>query len=175
MQRTFNPLNSERYRSGPPSQTSQRSSRFHKPAPPRASLGSATTFCKPRGPTGVRPGSHSARLQPVQVRLSLGFFNHLTRARDCNTDVSICKSPAQIFYGLQALQRCSGLLNRRARGGTVAAHHLDYLARGHSLTSKAPHSQCEVRDATSRGSTNFALMQKLLTSFVMKLFRGRTG
>jgi hypothetical protein len=26
--------------------------------------------------------------------------------------------------GLQALQRCSGLLNRRARGSTVATHHL---------------------------------------------------
>src|SRR5882724_8923535 len=25
--------------------------------------------------------------------------------------------------GLQALQRCSGLLNRRARGSTVATHH----------------------------------------------------
>jgi hypothetical protein len=27
------------------------------------------------------------------------------------------------FSGLQALQRCSGLLSRRARGSTVATHH----------------------------------------------------
>jgi hypothetical protein len=29
----------------------------------------------------------------------------------------------RVVSGLQALQRCSGLLNRRARGSTVAAHH----------------------------------------------------
>ena len=29
----------------------------------------------------------------------------------------------RVAFGLQALQRCSGLLNRRARGSTVAAHH----------------------------------------------------
>jgi hypothetical protein len=29
----------------------------------------------------------------------------------------------RVAIGLQALQRCSGLLNRRARGGTVATHH----------------------------------------------------
>ena len=28
-----------------------------------------------------------------------------------------------VAIGLQALQRCSGLLNRRARGSTVATHH----------------------------------------------------
>ena len=141
MQRTFNPLNSERYRSGPPSQTSQRSSRFHKPAPPRASLGSATTFCKPRGPTGVRPGSHSARLQPVQVRLSLGCFNHLTRARDCNKDASIRSPRPNYFYGLQALQRCSGLLNRRARGSTVATHHFPRPIRCCSSATAGPRRQ----------------------------------
>jgi hypothetical protein len=31
--------------------------------------------------------------------------------------------PADDHQGLQALQRCSGLLNRRARGSTVATHH----------------------------------------------------
>ena len=30
----------------------------------------------------------------------------------------------RVAFGLQALQRCSGLLNRRARGSTVATHHL---------------------------------------------------
>ena len=29
----------------------------------------------------------------------------------------------RVAIGLQALQRCSGLLNRRARGSTVATHH----------------------------------------------------
>ena len=29
----------------------------------------------------------------------------------------------RVANGLQALQRCSGLLNRRARGSTVATHH----------------------------------------------------
>jgi hypothetical protein len=29
----------------------------------------------------------------------------------------------RVAFGLQALQRCSGLLNRRARGSTVATHH----------------------------------------------------
>ncbi len=29
----------------------------------------------------------------------------------------------RVVSGLQALQRCSGLLNRRARGSTVATHH----------------------------------------------------
>jgi hypothetical protein len=33
----------------------------------------------------------------------------------------LCRRPP----GLQALQRCSGLLNRRARGSTVATHHLN--------------------------------------------------
>ena len=31
--------------------------------------------------------------------------------------------------GLQALQRCSGLLNRRARGSTVATHHFAEVAQ----------------------------------------------
>ena len=29
----------------------------------------------------------------------------------------------RVAFGLQALPRCSGLLNRRARGSTVATHH----------------------------------------------------
>ena len=32
-----------------------------------------------------------------------------------------------VHFGLQALQRCSGLLNRRARGSTVATHHFPRL------------------------------------------------
>ena len=29
----------------------------------------------------------------------------------------------RVVFGLQALQRCSGLLNRKARGSAVATHH----------------------------------------------------
>ena len=175
MQRTFKPLNSERYRSGPPSQTSQRSSRFHKPAPPGASPGSATTLCKPREPTGVRPGSHSARLQPVRVRLSLGFFNHLTRAPTAIRTLAPAV-PAQLLLWVASIAAMQRSLKPQSTGRHRGSSPFGLcIARGHSLTSKAPHSQCEVRDATSRGSTNFALMQKLLTSFVMKLFRSITG
>ena len=34
-----------------------------------------------------------------------------------------CRGPSERALGLQVLQRCSGLLNRRARGSTVATHH----------------------------------------------------
>ena len=35
----------------------------------------------------------------------------------------------RVYFGLQALQRCSGLLNRRARGSTVATHHFADVAQ----------------------------------------------
>ena len=35
----------------------------------------------------------------------------------------------RVAFGLQALQRCSGLLNRRARGSTVATHHFADVAQ----------------------------------------------
>ena len=37
----------------------------------------------------------------------------------------------RVAIGLQALQRCSGLLNRRARGSTVATHH--FRIRGETI------------------------------------------
>src|ERR1043166_733623 len=50
----------------------------------------------------------------------------------------------RVAIGLQALQRCSGLLNRRARGSTVATHHFadvaqqrQVLAHGHSAARGA--------------------------------------
>ena len=38
-------------------------------------------------------------------------------------------TPPSRRVGLQALQRCSGLLNRRARGSTVATHHFADVAQ----------------------------------------------
>ena len=35
----------------------------------------------------------------------------------------------RVAFGSQALQRCSGLLNRRARGITVATHHFADVAQ----------------------------------------------
>ena len=51
--------------------------------------------------------------------------------RDANTGVSqdftglvgAVQLRLRVAFGLQALQRCSGLLNRTARGSTVATHH----------------------------------------------------
>ena len=84
--------------------------------------------------------------------------------------------------GLQALQRCSGLLNRRARGSTVATHHfgggtwtekfmrslacparrIKLLPSASSSVSNAPVAQCierrasnaEVAGESPAGSTN---------------------
>ena len=60
-------------------------------------------------------------------------FIKLTTLSDANTgagqDLTGLAAAVQLRHrvaanlGLQALQRCSGLLNRRARGGTVATHH----------------------------------------------------
>ena len=85
--------------------------------------------------------------------------------------------------GLQALQRCSGLLNRRARGSTVATHHfgggtriekfmrslacparpIKLLPSASSSVSNAPVAQCierrasnaEVAGESPAGSANF--------------------
>ena len=55
----------------------------------------------------------------------------LTISRDANTGAgqgftdlaAAVQLRLRVAVGLQALQRCSGLLNRRARGSTVATHH----------------------------------------------------
>ena len=57
--------------------------------------------------------------------------------RDANTGVSqdftgltaVVQLHLRVAFGLQALQRCSGLLNRRARGSTVATHHFADVAQ----------------------------------------------
>src|SRR3989442_1185243 len=74
----------------------------------------------------------------------------------------------RVAIGLQALQRCSGLLNRRARGSTVATHHfgggtriekfmrslacparrIKLLPSASSSVSNAPVAQCIERRAS---------------------------
>ena len=57
----------------------------------------------------------------------------LTISRDANTGAgqgftdlaAAVQLRLRVAFGLQALQRCSGLLNRRARGSTVATHHFN--------------------------------------------------
>ena len=44
----------------------------------------------------------------------------------------------RVALGLQALQRCSGLLNRRARGSTVATHHFPRPNRCCSSAAAGP-------------------------------------
>jgi hypothetical protein len=66
-------------------------------------------------------------------------------------------------FGLQALQRCSGLLNRRARGGTVATHHFADVAQQRQqqfckLPGIAP------RECKSLRRPHFASVVKLLSS-----------
>ena len=48
-------------------------------------------------------------------------------------------------FGLQALQRCSGLLNRRARGSTVAAHHFKGAEVRLKNSGEVPQTPCARR------------------------------
>ena len=54
-------------------------------------------------------------------------FLYATRNPGAGQDITGLAAAVQlrlrVAVGLQALQRCSGLLNRRARGSTVATHH----------------------------------------------------
>jgi hypothetical protein len=67
------------------------------------------------------PGQQSFRQSAGKI-LRMGWFN-----RGSNPHV-----------GLQALQRCSGLLNRRARGSTVATHHFADVAQQRQVLAHAP-------------------------------------
>src|SRR5437879_9229186 len=67
-------------------------------------------------------------------------------------------------FGLQALQRCSGLLNRRARGSTVATHHFADVAQQRQqqfrkLPGALPHESANL----SIGSISASVV-KLLSS-----------
>ena len=61
---------------------------------------------------------------PDSVRLAFHFSRRDTGAGQGFTDLAAAvQLRLRVAFGLQALQRCSGLLNRRARGSTVATHH----------------------------------------------------
>ena len=70
----------------------------------------------------------------------------------------------RVSFGLQALQRCSGLLNRRARGSTVATHHFADVAQQRQqqfrkLPGALPHESASL----SIGSISASVV-KLLSS-----------
>ena len=61
---------------------------------------------------------------PDSVRLGFLLRDTNTGAGQDFTDLAAAvQLRLRVAAGLQALQRCSGLLNRRARGSTVATHH----------------------------------------------------
>ena len=112
---------------------------------------------------------------------------YATRNPGAGQDITCLAAAVQlrlrVAVGLQALQRCSGLLNRRARGSTVATHHfgggtriekfmrslacparrIKLLPSASSSVSNAPVAQCierrasnaEVAGESPAGSANF--------------------
>ena len=62
----------------------------------------------------------------------------------------------RVAVGLQALQRCSGLFNRRARGSTVATHHFASVVK--LLSSSA--SNGEFAGGSPAGCTNYGHVVK---------------
>ena len=116
----------------------------------------------------------SSTINPRMIRVP--FFKPLIRAdlgfRDANTgvgqDVTGLAAAVQlrlrVAFGLQALQRCSGLLNRRARGSTVATHHFADVAQQRQqqfrkLPGALPHESASL----SIGSISASVV-KLLSS-----------
>ena len=65
----------------------------------------------------------------------------------------------RVAIGLQALQRCSGLLNRRARGSTVATHHLqaDVAQQRQQQFRKLPGESPHESASLSAGSKSLML------------------
>ena len=67
---------------------------------------------------------------PDSVRLGFLLRDTNTGAGQDFTDLAAAvQLRLRVAAGLQALQRCSGLLNRRARGSTVATHHFADVAQ----------------------------------------------
>ena len=67
---------------------------------------------------------------PDSVRLGFLLRDTNTGAGQDITDLAAAvQLRLRVAVGLQALQRCSGLLNRRARGSTVATHHFADVAQ----------------------------------------------
>ena len=130
----------------------------------RALLSCPSTFPSESGPPAETPHGRSNGRVPDSVRL--GFF-FATRTpvpvRTSQAWLRWFNSAFAFAFGLQALQRCSGLLNRRARGGTVATHHFADVAQQRQqqfckLPGIAP------RECESLRRPHFASVVKLLSS-----------
>ena len=94
---------------------------------------------------------HFSRREPVPVRTSQNL-------------AAAVQLRLRVAFGLQALQRCSGLLNRRARGSTVATHHFADVAQQRQqqfrkLPGALPHESASL----SIGSISASVV-KLLSS-----------
>ena len=108
--------------------------RLGKPIPARDSLSSSIGVDRSRLWPSAR--TFQAGLQGATPRCSTNLrqgYGLASHSRDANTGASqdftglaaAVQLRLRVALGLQALQRCSGLLNRRARGSTVAAHHFE--------------------------------------------------
>src|SRR5436190_1748676 len=126
-----------------------------------------TSILVARGANGTtRCGVRSAqRADPTSI--------YATRNPGAGQDITGLAAAVQlrlrVAVGLQALQRCSGFLNRRARGSTVATHHfgvgtriekfmrsltcparrIKLLPSASSSVSNAPVAQCIERRASN--------------------------
>src|SRR5437899_7967136 len=93
-------------------------------------------------------------------RLRLGRPFLATRtgvSQDFTGLVAAVQLRLRVAFGLQALQRCSGLLNRRARGSTVATHQPS-LEHSESEAAAPKHAvRRRARPATTRASARPAI------------------
>lgn len=114
------------------------------PSEPRPSAETSHGRSNGRGPGSVRLGFPSERSLKVRhlpweqeqagalpAALTISRGASAGDGQDFTGLASVVRLHARVAFGLQALQRCSGLLNRRARGSTVATHH--FRIRGETI------------------------------------------
>ena len=111
----------------------------------------------PRGRSNVRTSD--------SVRLGFLFSDANTGvSQDVTGLVAAVQLRLRVAFGLQALQRCSGLLNRRARGSTVATHQPS-LEHSESEAAAPNHAVGRrARPATTRASARPAISPMWLSS-----------
>lgn len=82
----------------------------------------------------------------------------------------------RVAIGLQALQRCSGLLNRRARGGSVATHHFKCGARNRfKQTVGPPPPFCTPRSLCFRSSKHQSAAANIVAAVRVRLPANNAG
>ena len=113
----------------------------------------------------ISPGIGVERHTPVfQTGVEGALPSCPSTFRDANTGasqdftglVAAVQLRLRVAFGLQALQRCSGLLNRRARGSTVATHHFADVAQQRQqqfrkLPGALPHESASLSIGPIRG------------------------